>query len=105
VIADIRDRDRMEEVFGRFRPTVVFHAAAHKHVPLMESHPDEAIKNNVGGTWNLLRLASRYRVDRFVLISTDKAVNPVSVMGATKRVAELLLQAEAIMGGETRFMA
>jgi FlaA1/EpsC-like NDP-sugar epimerase len=105
IVADIRDRERMEQVFRRFRPTVVFHAAAHKHVPLMESYPGEAIKNNIGGTWNLLRLAGRYRVKRFVLISTDKAVNPVSVMGATKRVAELLLQAEAAAGGETRFMA
>ena len=87
------------------RPTVVFHAAAHKHVPLMEHYPEEAIKNNVGGTWNLLRLASCYRVKRFVLISTDKAVNPVSVMGATKRVAELLLQVEAVRSPSTRFMA
>jgi len=105
IIADIRDRARMDQIFARFRPTVVFHAAAHKHVPLMESYPEEAIKNNIGGTWNLLRLASRYRVKRFVLISTDKAVNPASVMGATKRVAELLLQAEAATDGETRFMA
>jgi FlaA1/EpsC-like NDP-sugar epimerase len=104
IIADVRDAERMEQIFARFRPTVVFHAAAHKHVPLMEHYPEEAIRNNVGGTWNLLRLANRYRVNRFVLISTDKAVNPVSVMGATKRVAELLLQAEAA-GGETRFMA
>jgi FlaA1/EpsC-like NDP-sugar epimerase len=105
IIADVRDRERLEQVFQRHRPTVVFHAAAHKHVPLMESSPEEAIKNNVGGTWNLLRLASRYRVKRFVLISTDKAVNPVNVMGATKRVAELLLQAEATSSPETRFMA
>lgn len=105
IIADIRDRDRLEQVFLRFRPSVAFHAAAHKHVPLMEQYPGEAIKNNIGGTWNLLRLASRYRVKRFVLISTDKAVNPVSVMGATKRVAELLLQAEAARSPEIRFMA
>src|SRR5579864_3396895 len=95
----------MEPIFRRYQPPVVFHAAAHKHVSLMESYPDEAIKNNVGGTWNLLRMASRYRVKRFVLISTDKAVNPASVMGASKRVAELLLQAEAAGAGETRFMA
>jgi FlaA1/EpsC-like NDP-sugar epimerase len=105
VIADIRDPERMEQVFRRFRPTVVFHAAAHKHVPLMETHPEEAIKNNVGGTWNLLRLARRYRVKRFVLISSDKAVNPTSVMGATKRVAELLLQVEAGRAPATQFMA
>jgi len=105
IIADIRDAVRMDQVFRRYRPTVVFHAAAHKHVPLMESHPEEAVKNNIGGTWNLLRLASRHRVKRFVLISSDKAVNPVSVMGATKRVAELLLQSEAVHSPETRFMA
>jgi FlaA1/EpsC-like NDP-sugar epimerase len=105
IIADIRDRKRIEQVFDRYGPTVVFHAAAHKHVPLMELHPEEAIKNNVGGTWNLLQLAARYDVKRFVLISTDKAVNPVSVMGATKRVAELLLQAEAARSPGTRFMA
>jgi FlaA1/EpsC-like NDP-sugar epimerase len=105
IIADIRDRERMEQVFARFRPTVVFHAAAHKHVPLMEAYPEEAIKNNVGGTWNLLRLSRRYGVKRFVLISTDKAVNPVSVMGASKRIAELLLQVEAMRSTGTRFMA
>jgi FlaA1/EpsC-like NDP-sugar epimerase len=105
IIADIRDQDRMRQVFERFGPTVVFHAAAHKHVPLMEQYPEEAIKNNVGGTRNLVRLASRYRVKRFVLISSDKAVNPVNVMGATKRIAELLLQTEALGAPETRFMA
>jgi FlaA1/EpsC-like NDP-sugar epimerase len=105
IIADVRDAQRMERVFEQYGPTVVFHAAAHKHVPLMESFPEEAIKNNVGGTWNLVRLASRYGVKRFVLISTDKAVNPTSVMGASKRVAELLLQAEAARSSATRFMA
>lgn len=92
IIADIRDREKLERMFGKYRPTVVFHAAAHKHVPLMEEAPDEAIKNNIFGTKNLVELADKYGCKRFVLISTDKAVNPTSVMGATKRVAELILQ-------------
>ncbi|HMB93272.1 MAG TPA: nucleoside-diphosphate sugar epimerase/dehydratase [Rhodothermales bacterium] len=99
VIADIRDRDRMEHVFALYRPTVVFHAAAHKHVPLMESNLEEAVSNNILGTHNLLRLAARYGVSRFVSISTDKAVNPTSIMGATKRVAELLVQQVAAQTG------
>jgi FlaA1/EpsC-like NDP-sugar epimerase len=92
VIADIRDLPRMERVVARCRPTVVFHAAAHKHVPLMEQNPGEAVTNNVIGTRNVAQLAAAQGVERFVLISTDKAVNPVNVMGATKRVAELLVQ-------------
>jgi FlaA1/EpsC-like NDP-sugar epimerase len=92
VIADIRDLPRMERVIGRHRPTVVFHAAAHKHVPLMEQNPVEAVTNNVIGTQNVARLAAAHDVERFVLISTDKAVNPINVMGATKRMAELLVQ-------------
>jgi len=95
VVADIRDTERMEQVFERYRPECVFHAAAHKHVPLMEENPEEAVTNNVWGTWNLLNLSGRYGVERFVLISTDKAVMPSSVMGATKRVAELLLREKA----------
>ena len=92
IIADIQDRQRMENVFATYRPHVVFHAAAHKHVPLMEKNPVEAIKNNVLGTKNVAECAHRYSVKRFVMISTDKAVNPTNVMGATKRVAEMLIQ-------------
>jgi len=95
VVADIRDEERLEQVFGRYRPECVYHAAAHKHVPMMEMNPEEAVTNNVLGTWNLLNLSARYGVERFVLISTDKAVQPSSVMGATKRVAELLLREKA----------
>lgn len=95
VIADVRDLGRLHQVFLTHRPETIFHAAAHKHVPLMESNVAEAVTNNVQGTANLLHLAEAHRVGRFVLVSTDKAVNPSSVMGATKRVAELLLQASA----------
>ncbi|HQE22245.1 MAG TPA: polysaccharide biosynthesis protein, partial [Thermosynergistes sp.] len=86
VIADVRDSARLERIFAEHRPQVVFHAAAHKHVPLMEDNPDEAIFNNVGGTLNLAELALRFEVERFVNLSTDKAVNPASIMGASKRV-------------------
>ena len=92
VVADIRDLARMRQLFERFTPEVVFHAAAHKHVSLMESQPSEAIRNNTLGTANLAELALEYGVDRFVLISTDKAINPTNVMGATKRLAEIFLQ-------------
>ncbi|MDO4551949.1 MAG: nucleoside-diphosphate sugar epimerase/dehydratase [Bacillota bacterium] len=92
VIASVRDRQRMEEIFRRYTPHVVFHAAAHKHVPLMEFNSREAVLNNVLGTENLLELAEDHAVDRFVLISTDKAVNPTNVMGASKRMAEMLMQ-------------
>jgi len=91
VIADIGDIAKMEHVFSSLRPTVVFHAAAHKHVPLMEAHPDEAVKNNVLATLGLCDLALRYGVKTFILISTDKAVSPTSVMGATKRLAEMII--------------
>lgn len=92
VIADVQDRERIEEVFQAYRPEVVFHAAAHKHVPLMERNPAEAIKNNVLGTKNVSECADIYGAERFVLISTDKAVNPTSVMGTTKRIAEMFIQ-------------
>lgn len=92
IISDIKDLTRLEQLFQKYRPEVVFHAAAHKHVPLMESNPGEAIKNNVYGTHNVAYCAHSYGVERFVLISTDKAVNPTSVMGATKRIAELIVQ-------------
>jgi len=92
VVADVRDCRKMEYVFALYRPKVVFHAAAHKHVPMMELNPDEAVFNNVGGTKNLVELALQYGVERFVNISTDKAVNPTSVMGASKRVAEYLVE-------------
>ncbi|MUT64775.1 nucleoside-diphosphate sugar epimerase/dehydratase [Paenibacillus sp. NEAU-GSW1] len=92
VIADVQDRSRIDSVFARFRPQVVFHAAAHKHVPLMERNPAEAIKNNVFGTKNVAECADAYGAERFVLISTDKAVNPTSVMGTTKRIAEMFIQ-------------
>ncbi len=93
VIADIRNHERMENVFKHFRPQIVYHAAAYKHVPLMEMNPSEAISTNVGGTKIVADLAVKYDIDRFVLVSTDKAVNPTSVMGASKRAAEIYTQA------------
>ncbi len=98
-IADVRHRDRLLAIFKDFRPEVVFHAAAHKHVPLMEKHPCEAVLNNVNGTKTLLEASRDAAVERFVFISTDKAVNPTSVMGATKRVGELLVQSFADENG------
>ena len=92
LIGSIRDKKRLDEVFETYHPTVVFHAAAHKHVPLMEVSPAEAVKNNVLGTKNLLVSASEHGVERFVQLSTDKAVNPTSVMGCTKRICEMLIQ-------------
>ena len=93
IIASVRDKKRLEEIFDEFKPNVIFHAAAHKHVPLMEVNPQEAIKNNVKGTLNVAECADRYGSDKFVLISTDKAVNPTNVMGATKRLCEMIVQA------------
>jgi FlaA1/EpsC-like NDP-sugar epimerase len=92
VIADVRDRERIERIFDYYHPQVIFHAAAHKHVPLMELQPDEAVRNNIFGTKNLVEAADEFGAEMFIFISTDKAVNPTSVMGVTKRVAELILQ-------------
>lgn len=94
-VADIRDRSRLAAIFEQTRPQVVFHAAAHKHVPMMEANCEDAITNNVGGTRALVQLAERFGVERFVLISSDKAVNPTNIMGATKRVSEKIVQAVA----------
>lgn len=106
LIADITDRPRMEQIFGKFHPEYVFHAAAHKHVPMMESQPAEAVKNNALGTASLVELASDYGAEAFVLISTDKAINPTNAMGASKRLAEIILQANSRRpGNRTRFMA
>ncbi|MDP4118528.1 MAG: nucleoside-diphosphate sugar epimerase/dehydratase [Bacillota bacterium] len=92
VIASVRDLDKLEQVFKEYRPQLVFHAAAHKHVPLMEFNPGEAIKNNVFGTYNVAKTADKYKTERFILISTDKAVNPTNIMGATKRICEMIIQ-------------
>ena len=91
-IASVRDSRKMDRLFAAYRPAIVFHAAAHKHVPLMETSPEEAVKNNVFGTYNTALCAEKYGAERFVLISTDKAVNPTSVMGATKRICEMIVQ-------------
>lgn len=92
IIASVREEVRLEGIFKMYRPEVVFHAVAHKHVPLMEDSPSEAIKNNIFGTLNVAKLSDKYKVKRFVLISTDKAVNPTNIMGATKRAAEMIIQ-------------
>ena len=92
IIASVRDTERMAGIFDRYKPQVVFHAAAHKHVPLMEAQPEEAVRNNVYGSWRTARLAGEKGVETFIMVSTDKAVNPTSVMGATKRVAEKVMQ-------------
>ena len=106
LIADVVDAPRMNQIFEQYRPHTLLHAAAHKHVPMMESQPGEAVKNNALATARLAGLAQRHGVERFVLISTDKAVNPTNVMGCTKRLAELFVQAmHHANGGATRFMA
>lgn len=94
IVANVREKDRLNEIFARYTPYLVFHAAAHKHVPLMEVSPLEAIKNNVFGTFNVVNCADEYNVKRFILISTDKAVNPTNIMGATKRLCEMIVQAK-----------
>lgn len=92
LIASVRDRDRLRSIFDKYRPEIVFHAAAHKHVPLMEQSPGEAIKNNVFGTYNIAKIADEFGVKKFVMISTDKAVNPTNIMGASKRLCEMIVQ-------------
>lgn len=94
IVGSVRDINRLNNVFSTYKPNIVFHAAAHKHVPLMENSPLEAIKNNVFGTYNVVNCSDKYSVDKFVLISTDKAVNPTNVMGASKRVCEMIVQAK-----------
>lgn len=92
LIASVRNTKRMDDIFATYRPDIVYHAAAHKHVPLMENSPNEAVKNNVLGTWKVVQAADKYHVKRFVMISTDKAVNPTNIMGASKRVCEMIIQ-------------
>ncbi|CCC57883.1 polysaccharide biosynthesis protein [Caloramator australicus] len=104
IIASIRDKNRLDKIFNSLRPDIVFHAAAHKHVPLMENNPAEAVKNNIFGTLNLVECSDKYKVEKFVMISTDKAVNPTNIMGATKRVCEMIVQAYD-KKSETEFVA
>ena len=104
LISSVRDYDKMDAIFKKYRPQIVFHAAAHKHVPLMETVPEEAVKNNIFGTFNVATLAEFYKVDKFVMISTDKAVNPTNVMGATKRACEMIIQYKAQTSTHTEFV-
>lgn len=104
VIASVRDTKRIDQIFEKYRPDIVYHAAAHKHVPLMEYSPNEAIKNNVFGTLNVARMADKWKTKRFVLISTDKAVNPTNIMGASKRICEMIVQSLNSQS-ETEFVA
>lgn len=103
-ISSIRDFDKMDRLFKKYNPDIIFHAAAHKHVPMMENSPDEAIKNNIGGTLHIAKLAEKYKAEEFVLISTDKAVNPTSVMGATKYCSEMIVGAFASRANRTKFL-
>lgn len=104
-ILSVTDYDKMDDLFKEFRPQIIFHAAAHKHVPLMETVPEEAVKNNVFGTYNMAILADKHKVQKFIMISTDKAVNPTNVMGATKRCCEEIVQMMAQKGSSTEFAA
>lgn len=104
LIASVRDYDKMQKIFEKYSPDLVFHAAAHKHVPLMEDAPEEAVKNNVVGTFNVATLSAFYNVKKFIMISTDKAVNPTNVMGATKRCCEMIIQYMAQSGTKTEFV-
>lgn len=105
IIADVKDKERMEEIMDKYKPFVVYHAAAHKHVPLMEYNPEEAVQNNIFGTKNTAEAAKKAKVRKFVMVSTDKAVNPPNVMGATKRVAEMVIQSLNDEDGTTDFVA
>lgn len=105
VVCSVRNPLRMRQVFQKYRPHVVFHAAAHKHVPLMEHNPKEAVLNNIGGTRTLVDLSAEFLAEKFVLISTDKAVNPTNVMGTTKRIAEMIVQAKSRDNTRTQFSA
>ena len=102
IVGSVRDKERLRKVFEKYSPKLVFHAAAHKHVPLMENSPLEAIKNNIFGTYNVANCADEFGVERFVLISTDKAVNPTNIMGASKRVCEMIIQAKNPKKGRTK---
>ncbi|WP_308008839.1 nucleoside-diphosphate sugar epimerase/dehydratase [uncultured Fusobacterium sp.] len=104
-ICNVREKKKLEILFEKYRPNIVFHAAAHKHVPLMEHNPEEAIKNNIFGTKNVAECADKYRVERMVLISTDKAVNPTNLMGASKRACELVIQHMNKVAKHTKYMA
>lgn len=104
-IASVRDLDKLDMLFNKYRPEILFHAAAHKHVPLMENNPEEAIKNNIFGTKNVAECCLKYKLESVVLISTDKAVNPTNVMGATKRVCEMIFQKYSEKDSNTKFMA
>ena len=104
-IASVRDLDKLDMLFDKYKPDILFHAAAHKHVPLMENNPEEAIKNNIFGTKNVAECCLKYKLESVVLISTDKAVNPTNVMGATKRVCEMIFQKYSEKDSNTKFMA
>ena len=104
-IASVRDLDKLDNLFNKYKPDILFHAAAHKHVPLMENNPEEAIKNNIFGTRNVAECCLKYKLESVVLISTDKAVNPTNIMGATKRVCEMIFQKYSEKSSSTKFMA
>ena len=102
LLANIKNKNRLDKIFRKFKPNVLFHVAAYKHVPMLEMNPEEGVRNNIFGTLNLIDLSKRYNVNNFVLISTDKAVNPTNIMGASKRITELMIQSE--VNSKTRFV-